>query len=280
MDIFEQVLKKAGEDGVIDPRLLHWDAPLRVDGNERQGYIQKLQLPPQLALLPDDVVYDLQKIIENIRLIAESNSLQIIGFTSAIPNQGTSTITALLSLLMSAREKMAFDQIEKPKKSADKQEKKRETGLVLFDSQFRNPSLHKKLGVEQRYGLVEILENETLEKVIKGISGSPLKVVTAGKHENFTLTQNHLMKFSSLLNKLKTRVRFLFLDIPPILSSSEGVALSRLCDGVILVVRAGETRWEVIQEGRRFLEKAGVNLLGGVLNRREYFIPSWAYRNI
>jgi hypothetical protein len=49
---------------------------------------------------------------------------------------------------------------------------------------------------------------------------------------------------------------------------------------MILIVRAGDTCWEVIQEARRLLDRAGVNILGGVLNRREYFIPTWAYRNI
>jgi hypothetical protein len=47
-----------------------------------------------------------------------------------------------------------------------------------------------------------------------------------------------------------------------------------------MVMQAGEIRWEVIQEARRLLEKAGVEVIGGILNRREYFIPNWIYRII
>jgi hypothetical protein len=35
-----------------------------------------------------------------------------------------------------------------------------------------------------------------------------------------------------------------------------------------------------MQEARRHLERADIPILGGILNRREYHIPAWVYRNI
>ena len=82
------------------------------------------------------------------------------------------------------------------------------------------------------------------------------------------MTQKHLEKLKSYLDILKTKIEFILLDIPPLLQYSEGIALSKLCDGIILVIEAGETRWEIVQQANRLLEKAHVNLIGGVLNRK------------
>ena len=118
--VFQKVLKKAREEGKIDPRLLAWDMPKITTGKAKHGHAKKLQLPPQLLVFPDSVISDLQKIIENIRLIAETKAMQVIGFTGAVPEQGTSTLTALLSLLMAAREKTVYNGSPEPEESKSK----------------------------------------------------------------------------------------------------------------------------------------------------------------
>ena len=58
----------------------------------------------------------------------------------------------------------------------------------------------------------------------------------------------------------------------------EGLALSRLCDGVVLVVKAGNTRFEAIKNASQVLKNSGVRVLGGVLNQRKYHIPELFYK--
>jgi Mrp family chromosome partitioning ATPase len=276
MDIFQQVLKKAENEGQMDPRLV-----AAMSGKKSRFWnVKKLPLPPILMTLPENVIYDLQKIMENIRQISESKSAQIIGFTSVIPNQGTSSVISLLSLIMAAREKMSFEQVQKQKKGGNGGNS-HQHGVLLIDGQIRNPSLHHKFGFQQSGGILEVLENELDSgKLVKSIEYSALKIVTTGIFKNFHLAQNHLEKFMALLNNARRRVRFIFIDLPPVLAYSEGISLGRLCDGVVLVMQAGEIRWEVMQEARRHLERADIPIFGGILNRREYFIPSWVYRNI
>lgn len=276
MDIFQQVLKRAEKEGQMDPRL----AEAMSGKKSRFWNVKKLPLPPVLMTLPENVIYDLQKIMENIRQISESKSAQVIGFTSAIPNQGTSSVISLLSLIMAAREKMSFEQVQQQKNSGNGGHP-HQHGVLLIDGQIRNPSLHHKFGLQQSGGILEVLENELpSSKLVKTIDSSALKIVTTGVYKNFHLAQNHLEKFNTLLANAKRRVRFIFIDLPPVLAYSEGISLSRLCDGVVLVMQAGEIRWEVMQEARRHLERAEIPIFGGILNRREYFIPSWVYRNI
>ena len=68
---------------------------------------------------------------------------------------------------------------------------------------------------------------------------------------------------------------FIFIDIPPLLEYAEGITLSKLCDGVVLNVKSGSTRWESVQEAKGLLEKANVNILGTILNRRKSYVPDW-----
>ncbi len=77
------------------------------------------------------------------------------------------------------------------------------------------------------------------------------------------MSPKHQAKLKYYLDVLKTKLEFVLLDIPPLLQYAEGITLSKLCDGLILVIEAGETRWEVVQQAKRLLERANVNLIGG-----------------
>jgi Mrp family chromosome partitioning ATPase len=277
MSTFQQVLQKAKDEGKIDPGFLPWETSGKDQQANTPAGAPKLELPPQLTVFSRTTLNDLQKIVENMRTAAVSRSMQVIGLTSAVAGEGTSTLTSLLSLLMAAREKMAFEQTQQAQNNG----KARKLGLLLIDTQVHHPSLHTKFSVDQRSGLIEYLETEIpFNRIYKRIENSSLVLITTGTMKNFHLTQDHLEKLNALLQVLKEKVNFIFLDLPALLPYAEGMSLGKLCDGVVLVVQAHTTRWEVIQEARRLLERSNVNILGGVLNRREFFIPGWVYRSI
>lgn len=279
MEIFQKVLKKAEHEGLMDPRLL---AP-KPGAKVKDWDLKKLRLPPVLMNLPENLIYDLQKIMENIHQICELTSVQIIGFTSAIPNQGTSSVITLLSLLMASREKLSYENVDEQinGKNVGNGKDSIRHGVLLMDGQLRHPSLHNKFGITQSGGILEVLENDlSTNGLIKRIDSSALKIVTTGASNNFNLAQSHIEKLYTMLSNARRHVRFIFIDIPPVLAYSEGISLSHLCDGVILVIKAGDNRWEVVNEACRLLERAGVDLIGGIINRREYFIPDWVYKII
>ena len=49
-------------------------------------------------------------------------------------------------------------------------------------------------------------------------------------------------------------------------------------DGVVLVVQAENTRWEVAQSAKERIEDENIKILGAVLNKRKMHIPGWAYK--
>ena len=224
---------------------------------------------------------DVHKIIENI--CAGVKDQKVIGITSAQQKEGSSTVLSLISQMLSARQDKyyrsdLFDYGEKSDISVKFLGEKRSN--LIIDTQFMNPILHKKFGVSMKPGLYDLLSQRIpLQEVIKDISVS-LKLITLGHKQNSSFPKLDVEKFKSLLDFIKPHFEFIFLDIPPILHYSEGLPLCKLCDGIILVINAGRTRWEIVQEANRLLKKVGVNVIGGILNRRKYFIPDWCYRRL
>jgi Mrp family chromosome partitioning ATPase len=51
-------------------------------------------------------------------------------------------------------------------------------------------------------------------------------------------------------------------------------------DGVVLVVHAEKTRWEVAQRVKEHLEMANTNILGVLLNKKKYVIPKFIYNRM
>jgi len=51
-------------------------------------------------------------------------------------------------------------------------------------------------------------------------------------------------------------------------------------DGVVLVVEAEKTRWQVVESLKEKIENSGGNILGMVFNKRRFYIPENIYRRM
>ena len=232
--------------------------------------------------------YEFNRLFNDVHNIGENfyasvKDLKVIGITSAQQNEGSSTVLSLIAQMISARQdKYYWSELSgSGKKGAiSVNHVKEKRSNLLIDTQFMNPILHKKFGVSMKSGLYDLLyQGIPLQEVIKNISVS-LKLITLGYKHNSSFPKLDVEKFKSFLDFIKPHFKFIFLDIPPILHYSEGLPLCKLCDGIVLVIHAGKTRWEIVQEANRLLKKIGVNVIGGILNKRKYFIPDWCYRRL
>ena len=70
------------------------------------------------------------------------------------------------------------------------------------------------------------------------------------------------------------------LDSPPATAGANGLGMSGLVDGVVMVVSAGAVRWPVVKRTKDSIEASGGRLLGVVFNRRRYYIPEFVYRQL
>ena len=80
-----------------------------------------------------------------------------------------------------------------------------------------------------------------------------------------------------LLAMLSERYRFVVIDAEAVYSGNSAASLASMADGVVLVVRAETTRWEVAQAAVERLHQADARLLGCIFNGRKYYMPQWLY---
>jgi len=85
-------------------------------------------------------------------------------------------------------------------------------------------------------------------------------------------------RLQSMLDTLRTNYPVIVLDTPPT-EAPESAAMSRYCDGSVLVVAAGRTRQWDIENAKSLLERLGGQTVGVVLNRERSVLPRWLGRH-
>jgi polysaccharide biosynthesis transport protein len=84
-------------------------------------------------------------------------------------------------------------------------------------------------------------------------------------------------KLSEAIAELRTKFKFIVIDSPPVMAATDAVILSVKCDGVLLVVRSGETPKEAFTRTRDLLTSVKCHLLGVVLNAVDSSAPDYYY---
>ena len=77
---------------------------------------------------------------------------------------------------------------------------------------------------------------------------------------------------------LKERFDLIVVDSPPVTLFPDGPAIASNVDGIILVVEAEKTKWQVAFNVKEKIIKSGGNILGIVFNKRKYYVPEYIYR--
>lgn len=128
--------------------------------------------------------------------------------------------------------------------------------VCLVDANLRTPALHKSLSVTSRGNL------------------HLLPCARFSSDTNQLLSPDRLQE---RISELKAEFNYILIDAPPVNLYADAVVLGRMSDGLVMVLEANATRRETARKAKESLEAAGVPLLGAVLNKRTYPIPSFLY---
>lgn len=179
--------------------------------------------------------------------IAGTRPLKKVLVTSSIPEEGKTFVATNLA------------------QSIVRQDQRR---VLLIDADLRISRLHQVLGAPATPGLTEYLRGEADEIAViqRGLKGNLFFIPGGSPVSNPSeLLLGERMKH--LLELVTPVFDWLILDSPPALPVHDASMLADLCDGVLFVVRAGSTHFEVAEKASsEFQDK---NLLGVVLNRVE-----------
>jgi receptor protein-tyrosine kinase len=74
----------------------------------------------------------------------------------------------------------------------------------------------------------------------------------------------------SLLEQMRSRYDYIIIDSPPILHLADGLILSTLVDGTVLVTWAGKTTYDMFSTGLKKLHDFNPPILGVILNAQSH----------
>ena len=148
--------------------------------------------------------------------------------------------------------------------------------VLLIDCDMRRPRVHRSLGLEPRAGLAEILvEESTLDEAVMKVEGLNLDVLcvrTQPRNPSELLASEQMR---SLVEEAGRRYDRVILDTPATLGLPDSKTVSELCDGIVMVVRAGRTPREDIVVALEILERDRV--LGLVMNGASQGAERYSY---
>ena len=143
-----------------------------------------------------------------------------------------------------------------------------QTQALLVDCDLRNPCLSDWFDVPKNKGLSEYLQGNgvPVSDFVIGTELEKLKVFPAGSIGENPTELIGSNKMETLVRELKQQQdnRYIIFDSTPILATTEPEVLGKLVDGIIMVVRAGTTPRETVQQAIRVFD-AG-KIIGVVLN--------------
>ena len=147
--------------------------------------------------------------------------------------------------------------------------------VVLVDCDLRLPTVAKKLRIEQKPGLTNLLfgMNQMDEVINQHFSG--VDVIPAGDLPPNPSEVLGSQNMKSAIEHLSQHYDYVILDTPPVGVVADAVILSQYASGIILVVRTGKTRQEDVGSAVDTLKLANANILGFVMTdtdeRKQYY---------
>ena len=145
--------------------------------------------------------------------------------------------------------------------------------VVIIDADMRRPRLHSIFGMRGQLGLSSILSSDVTEEemlaMVSKDEATGLHVLSAGPIPPNPAELLGSDQMRRLLVTLQRHFDHVVVDSPPVSSFTDGVLISSMVDGVLLVVHGGKSSRHVVKRSRQLLQDVGAKIFGVVLNNTE-----------
>lgn len=150
--------------------------------------------------------------------------------------------------------------------------------VLVVDADLRRPSLHRAVDVLREPGLTNLLIGDIdLREAIRPSVLPHLDFLPSGP---FPPNPSELLNskvMGRLLENLEGRYDQIVIDSPPVLAVTDAAVLAGHTDGVVLVMRSGETEQRTAERSVEQLRRLGVRVFGAVLNEVSAASPDDGY---
>ena len=179
-----------------------------------------------------------------IDAIASQRAITTISIASAFPGEGKTTCAINLAIVTS----MSLGR-----------------RVLLIDCDLRRPKVHPALGLKPETGLAEVLAGaSSLDDAILSADGVALDVLpVCGRPAN----PSELLsspEMSLLVEEISSRYDRVIIDTPAALGLPDAKAVSDLCDGMVMVVRADVTAQSDLEAVLEIMDRQ--RILGLLIN--------------
>jgi len=181
----------------------------------------------------------------NILFSSAESAPQVILMSSARPLEGKTITTANLAVTFSLSD----------------------SKVIILDCDMRRPKIHKLFGVAKDCGISNLLVgNSDIGEAIIHTQIPNLDVIPCGPVPPNPSEILGSTRMVTLLNDLRKQYAHILIDSSPSTAVTDPVVLSKSVDGVVLVIRAGDTSREIAKNNVAQFETVGARILGAVLN--------------
>ena len=140
--------------------------------------------------------------------------------------------------------------------------------ILVIDADLRRPAVAKTIGVDTTgKGLTDVLASSdlTLAAVAQRVAPFNLEIVTAGSALPSVHKLLRAPRFELVLQEARQQYDVIIIDTPPLLPVFDSAVLSRIVDGMLVVVAANQTPRKLLGEALNLVDPAKV--MGIVFNR-------------
>jgi len=232
--------------------------PGLLQGFSSNGHDKRIELVAQH--LPKSQMSEAFRALRTSILLSQADHPpQVILVTSALPREGKTTAAANLAVTLA--------------QLGDR--------TVLVDADLRKPGIGRLLnlaggkyaGLSSHLAGVSSLDLVSVpHPAIPNLVAIPTGPLPPNPAD---LLSSH--KLADAIAELRTKFKFIVIDSPPVMAATDAVILSVQADGVLLVVRSGETPKEAFTRTRDLLSSVKCRILGVVLNAVDSSAPDYYY---
>jgi capsular exopolysaccharide synthesis family protein len=213
------------------------------------GVIRKIDgtQPVITAIKPrSPVAEDFRSLRTNIQFASVDIPLRTILVTSPTPGDGKTVISTNLSIVLAQGGQR----------------------VSLIDADLRRPRVHEYMQIPNRWGLTYLFTSQenNLDGVLRKNKSLGLSIMTSGTTPPNPAELLGSEKMRQIIYDIQAQSDAIVFDSPPLNAVTDASVLSKMVDGVILVVRAETTKILAAQQAVEQLRRVGANVIGVVLN--------------
>jgi polysaccharide biosynthesis transport protein len=185
-----------------------------------------------------------QMLQANLRFLNSDKKLKAVVVTSSVSKEGKSEVAANLAVTMAQLGHR----------------------VLLVDANMRHPVQHHIWNLTNAVGLSNVMvEQVALDAAVQQVM-SNLYVLPSGVVPPNPVALLDSQRMSALVTSFGEYYDFVIFDTPPLAGMVDAAVLSKLADGILLVVRPGVINYASANAAKEFLKQSSQQVLGMVIN--------------